>query len=264
MAVRADQDALRELGRHALPAPRDAVGRDREFLRRGIEVVEVQDGDRSGKTAARARTAGSRDRAKLESPTKHRNRVITRRPHRNVPEPVAVRADEDAFLDLPARPLKAAEKPSESEPLRRRVSMMEIQRPHAAGVSTVFAPAAARPDELALDALTSALAVARPRLLSSDDWVDERPAGAVVRSERRALEAEAAIVQIPTSAADEHSCREHPAAGSADLHRSVIGMALRARPCSPRRTRTSDPAITRSPRFPSDVDYLITVTVAGP
>ena len=38
-----------------------------------------------------------------------------------------------------------------------------------------------------------------------------------------------------------------------------IGTPVRADLCSPRRTRTSDPAITRSPRFPSDVDYLITV-----
>src|SRR6266550_9640524 len=34
------------------------------------------------------------------------------------------------------------------------------------------------------------------------------------------------------------------------------GMLVRAR-CSPGRTRTSNLLITRSPRFPSDVDYLI-------
>jgi len=42
-------------------------------------------------------------------------------------------------------------------------------------------------------------------------------------------------------------------------HMWKIGTPLRAEPCSPGRIRTSNLLITRSPRFPSDVDYLIAI-----
>jgi len=110
----------------------------------------------------------------------------------------------------------------------------------------------------------AASTVADPRLTATDARIVKWTRRRVVRAERRASQTESATAQHAHLALDQETRRESGTARSTDLHIRTIGTPVRADPGSPRRTRTSDPAITRSPRFPSDVDYLITVTVAGP
>lgn len=74
VAVRAQQHAFAQLGDDQRPSAWDAVGRDRELLRRGIKVMEFEGRDRRGGPAALATAAEELDRSLLGAPARFDHR----------------------------------------------------------------------------------------------------------------------------------------------------------------------------------------------
>jgi hypothetical protein len=174
---------------------------------------------------------------------------------------MAISANKKALVRLASSALDAAEKAANREVLSLRVAMVELERPDSALVAAVLAASASGADKFGLHPDPPTSAVVDPRLTSTDARIIEWTRRGVVRTERRTNEAEPPAAEDAQFAVDDHSRRKPHTAGGADLHTTKIGTPSRADLASSLgRTRTSDLAVTQTPRFPWGTDYLFTMT----
>ena len=185
MAVRAQQDALRELGLDPRPAARGTFRRDRELLPAGLEVVKLERGNWLRPAATAARSAHRSDRALLCPLAELHHRVATIDLLQGVSRAMTVSAYEDALVGLTPRSINAAEEAAEGELLIPRVAVMELQCPDAPGIPAVFAPTTSLGDQPRLDLDPTPTAVPSQRLEATRTRGDEWPSRAVVPTERR-------------------------------------------------------------------------------
>src|SRR5437763_355387 len=129
-----------------------------------VDVMEFECVDRRREAAAPAGASSVAHRSQLHvlPEPHHRMRAVALRSR--VPDTVAIRADEDAFLGFGLGSFDASEKSAQRECLRRGITMMELERPDGAVVPTVLAPPATRVDEHGLHPDPPAAAVVDPRL----------------------------------------------------------------------------------------------------
>jgi hypothetical protein len=185
---------------------------------------------------------------------------------------VTIGAQDLALRGLRDHPSPRAVELRDPELLPGRIAMVEVERSAAPVVSAAAAASAEQFQQPDLERSPALALVADPGrgapLASagcsrSGVGTPDRITGRVVLAERRAGETEAPVAQPARLAVDQSTRAEGFAALRADLHKGYLGARLtlacqrRCGSCSPGRTRTSDLAVTRSPRFPSDVDYLI-------
>src|SRR5437763_4919740 len=97
MAVRTEKHAFRQLGFDPRPAAQNPVGRDRENLRRRIDVMELEYTRRDSGTASRAERPQLLDRPQLALPAKRDLGGFVGPRSRQVPGPVTVRAEQVAL-----------------------------------------------------------------------------------------------------------------------------------------------------------------------
>lgn len=208
VAVGAGEHALRELSLYAGLAPRDTVHGDAELLFPGVEMVELESVDGPTQTAAQTDTACGEHGSHVDVLSVSHHGMAALRLGLRVTDPMAVRTDERALVGLALRPFDASHEATERELLRRRIAMVELQRPDGSSIAAVFAAAAARGDELGLQPDPAAAAVRDPRPMPTDTWILQRTRGRVVRSERRATRAESPATEDAHLAVDRHAGRE--------------------------------------------------------
>ncbi|HEY8829656.1 MAG TPA: hypothetical protein VIM83_03560 [Candidatus Limnocylindria bacterium] len=151
VAVRAEQNALRELSFNARPAARNAVDGDREFLGGGIEMVELERVDRRCEAAAATRAAKCRYALQLHVLARSHNRVAAVRLRADVTSPMTVSAYEEALVGLCSGAFDRSEESPEREGFGGRIAVMKLERRARPRVAAVLATSAPGTNEFHLD-----------------------------------------------------------------------------------------------------------------
>jgi hypothetical protein len=156
VAVRAEHDALGELGGHGWPSPIQPVGRYTEVLRLRAPVVKFEHCGHELTLAAVARRAKHADRAdlrvaaELDDLGQLQLRVI-----QGVTLPMAVRTDQVALECLGLESRKRSVETADPEFLRSGIPVMKFERNESGVISTVGASPSQLSHKIALAQLAS-------------------------------------------------------------------------------------------------------------
>lgn len=224
MAVRAQHDALPELGFNLVPRARDPFLGHAERLRIRVDVMEVEDRRCTIPAAQLASSAHERNCAFLSRAPMAHHRMPGVLPIGGVPEAMTICADEDAFVGFGEKPVPAAREAAYAEQLVACLSVMEFQGSEASVVLTVLAPSSAKGYETLLEPTAALALVADDRSDTSPPcgWPQSARNGGwrlrrVVRAEWRARQAEAASIERASLAVDRLLCEEEGTARFAGL-----------------------------------------------
>jgi len=144
VAVRAEQDALGELGFGLRPASGDPIVRDRELLRSRVHVMELEQWLRYDERATETATTQQGDSTTLRlAPRADEGVVIDRRGDEMTP-PMAVRAQQVALGSLRPDPRRHGTHATQGEVLRSSVTVVELKSRGRAIVVAVLAPSTSR------------------------------------------------------------------------------------------------------------------------
>src|SRR6266568_3903129 len=121
VAIHAEEHALGELGTDTRPPLRNSVDRQAELLVFRSDVMKLERVDRAGEAAAPASTSGFDHRSQLHVLPEAHDLMPAVGLGSCVPNPVAIHADEDAFLGFGVGSFDASEKSAQGERLRRGI-----------------------------------------------------------------------------------------------------------------------------------------------